>query len=117
LTEQSPKSERLAIKESLALNGRGGLDAGCNQASGTPFKIYTGKRLFDLKRPRFSSLRIDMSPIVEAECDVAVLLDFKDNNVVAQSVNSSRRDKNGVAWFGDDAHQAISNRAASVVPQ
>ena len=54
-----------------------------------------------------------MAPIVKAECNIAVLLDLEDNNVVAQSMNRSRRDEYGVARLGDNTHQAIGNRPAS----
>ena len=113
MTEQSPQPERFAIKESLALNGHGCLYAGRDQAAGAPFKIYAGKRLIDLKRPWLSSLRVDMAPVVKAECNVAVLLNLEDNNVAAQSVNRSRRDEYGIARLGGNAHQAIGNRAVS----
>jgi hypothetical protein len=83
LTEQSPQPEWLAIEESFALNGHGGLYAGRDQAKVAPFKIYAGKRLIDLQRPRFSSLRVDVTPVVKAERDVAVLLDLEDNNAAA----------------------------------
>jgi hypothetical protein len=104
LTEQSPHPEWFAIKESLALNGHGCLYAGRNQAAGAPLKIYAGKRPIDLKRPWLSSLRVYMTPVVKAECNVAVLLNLEDDNITAQSVNRSRRDEYGITWFGDNAH-------------
>jgi len=103
----------MAIKKSLALNRFGSLHAGCDQATIARSKLYAGKSPIDLKRPWFSSLRVNMTPVVKAECDVAVLLDLKDNNVVAQSVNSSRRNKYGVARLRDNTRQAIGNRPAS----
>jgi hypothetical protein len=104
LTKQSPHPEWFAIKESLALNGHVCLYAGRGQAAGAPFKIYAGKRLIDLKRPWLSSLRVYMTPVVKAECNVAVLLNLEDDNITAQSVNRSRRDEYGITWFGDNAH-------------
>jgi hypothetical protein len=59
LTEQSPQSERFAIKEFLALNGHVYLYAGRDQATCALFKIDAGKRLIDLQRPPFSGLRIE----------------------------------------------------------
>jgi hypothetical protein len=83
LTEQSPQPEWLAIEESLSLDGHGGLYARRDQATGAPFKIDAGKRLIDLQRPWFSSLRVNVTPVVKAECDVAILLDLEDNNAAA----------------------------------
>jgi hypothetical protein len=104
LTEQSPHPEWFAIKESLALNGHVCLYAGRDHAPDAPFKIYAGERLIDLKRPRLSSLRVYMTPVVKAECNVAVLLNLEDNNITSQSVNRSRRDEYGITWLGDNAH-------------
>jgi len=104
LTEQSPHPEWFAIKESLALNGYVCLYAGRDQAADDSFKIYAGKRLIDLKRPWLSSFRVYMTPVVKAECNVAVLLNLEDNNAAAQSVNRSRRDEYGIAMLGDNAH-------------
>jgi hypothetical protein len=107
LTEQSPQPEWLAIKDPLALNRRGGLYARRDQAKRASFKIYASKCLIDLKRPWFSSLRVDVTPVVKAECDVAVLLDLKDDNIAAQSVNRSRRDEYGISRLGDNSRQMI----------
>src|ERR1039458_2372402 len=48
-----------------------------------------------------------MTPIVKAECYIAVLLDFKDNYTAAQGVNRSSRNEYAVAWLGDDAHEVV----------
>ncbi len=48
-TEQPPQPEWFAIEEAFTLDGRGGLYAGRDQAKASPFKIYAGKRLIDLK--------------------------------------------------------------------
>jgi hypothetical protein len=97
LTEQSPHPEWFAVKEPLSLNGHVCLYAGCGQATIARPKIDARKRLIDLKRPWLSGLGIDMSPIVEAECNVAVLLNLEDNNTTTQSVNRSRGDENSIA--------------------
>ncbi len=97
----------LTIKESFALHRRGGHHNGSHEATVAVCKINTGKRLIDLKWPWLPRLRVDMTPIVKAECHIAVLLDLEDNNIVAQSVNRSSRNENAVAWLRDDAHEVV----------
>ena len=70
-------------------------------------KINAGKRLIDLEWPRLSGFCVHMTPVVKAECHIAVLLDLKDNNIAAQGVNRSSRDEYAVAWLRDDAHEVV----------
>ena len=104
MTEQSPHLEWFAVKESLSLNGHVCLYAGCDQATIARSKIDARKRLIDLKGPWLFGLCLDMTPIVETECNVAVLLNLEDNNTTTQSVNRSRGDEYNIARFGDNAH-------------
>jgi hypothetical protein len=71
----------MAIKESLALNRCGSLHAGRDQATIARSELYAGKSFINLQWPWFFGLRVDMTPIVEPECDIAVLLNFKDDNM------------------------------------
>jgi hypothetical protein len=104
LTEQSPHPEWFAVKEPFSLNRHVCLHAGRDQATVARSKIDARKRLIDLKRSRLSGLCVDMSPIVETECHVAVLLNLEDNNITAQSVNRSRGNEYSIAWFRDNSH-------------
>jgi hypothetical protein len=72
------------IKESFALHGRGGHHNGSHQATVAVRKINAGKRLIYLEWPWLSGLCVNMTPIVKAECHIAVLLDLKDNNITAK---------------------------------
>ena len=73
-------------------------------------KINACKRLIDPERPWLSGLCVNMTPIVKAECHVAVLLDLKDNNTGAQRMNGSGRDEHGVAFPRNDVHKVVRDR-------
>jgi hypothetical protein len=111
LPKQSPQQEGMAIKESLALNRRRGLHAGRDQATIARSELYAGKSLIHLERPRLLGLRVDMTPIVKPECHIAILLNLENHDIVAQSVNRSRRDEYCIAGFG-----AMHTRWSAMVP-
>jgi len=73
----------MAIEESLALNRCGSLHAGHDQATIARSKLYAGKSLIHLERPRLLGFRIDMTPIVKSECHIAILLNLENHNIVA----------------------------------
>jgi len=50
-----------------------------------------------------------MAPIVKSECHIAILLNLENHNIVAQSVNRSRRDEYGIARLRGDAHKMFRN--------
>jgi hypothetical protein len=110
LPKQSPQLERITVKESLALNRCSRFNAGRNQATIARSKIYAGKSLIHLQRPRLVGLRVDMAPIVKPECHIAVLLDLKNNNILTQSVNRSGGDEYGIARLRGYAYEVVRNR-------
>src|ERR1035437_4857258 len=95
------------IKEFFALHGRGAPHDGSDEANVAARKINTGKRLIELEWPRLSGLCVNMTPIVKAECHIAVLLNLKDNDTASQGVNRSSRNEYAVAWLRDDAHKMV----------
>src|ERR1035438_6890376 len=101
----------MAIKESLALNRCGSLHTGRDQAAIARSKLYAGKCLINLQRPRLQGLLVNMPPIVKPECHIAILLNLEDDNTLTQSVNRSRRDENGIARLRHNAHQEVGNCA------
>jgi hypothetical protein len=52
----------------------GRFDRGRHQTGSTPGKINAGKRLIDLEWPPLACLGVNMIPVVQAKCHVAVLL-------------------------------------------
>jgi hypothetical protein len=101
----------MAIEELFEPNRRCGLYGGRLQATGAIIEIYTGKSLLHLEGAWLTRLRVDMTPIVETESHITVLLNLKDNNTSAQCMNRSCGNKNGVAWGRDDAIEAFYDRA------
>src|ERR1035441_5469734 len=85
------------IKESFALHGSGAHHNGSHEATIVVCKINTGKRLIDLEWLRLTGLCVDMAPVIKAECHIAVLLNLKNYDIVAQRVNRSRMDEYGIA--------------------
>ena len=51
-----------------------------------------------------------MTPIVEPERHIAILLNFKDDDSVAQSVNRSCRNEDRIARLRINAHHVVRNR-------
>ena len=86
---KAPQPEWRTIKELLPLHWPSRLYLWCNKAAGATGEIDAGKRLVNLERTWLPCLRVNMIPVEKTECDIAVLLDLKDNNVAAQSVNRS----------------------------
>jgi hypothetical protein len=97
----------MAIKESLALNRCGSLHAGRDQATIARSELYAGKSFINLQWPWFFGLRVDMTPIVEPECDIAVLLNFKDDNILTQTVNRPTGDEYGISRIRGNADEVV----------
>src|ERR1017187_10377549 len=99
----------MAIEESLTLDRFGGLHTGRNQPTIARSELYASKSLIHLERPRLRGFRVDMAPIVKPECHIAILLNLENHNIVAQSVNRSRRDEYGIARLWGNAHKVFCN--------
>ena len=63
-------------------------------------KIDAGKRLIYLQRPRLTRPGVNMTPVVQAKRDVAVLLNLEHHHAAAQSVDRSSRQEDESPGFG-----------------
>src|ERR1700722_6904112 len=78
VTADSPDAEMLAIYKLLPQDRGHLLDHRWERRDRTLVDIDAGECLIDLQRPRLARLGIDVVPIVEAKCHIAVFLHFKD---------------------------------------
>ena len=78
---------------------------------GTDYNLHiinASERLIDLQRPMLACLGIDMIPVVKTKGHVAVLLYFKNYNVV-QGVDGSRLHQDSVARLWREVRQVVLN--------
>ena len=85
-----------AIKEPFALHGLELLNERHDRSDRSLRKINARHRLLDLQWSMLKSLRIDLVPIIETKCHVAVLLHL-ENHQVAQRMNGPRADEDCIA--------------------
>src|SRR5664279_1179872 len=107
LPKESPQQEGMAIEESLALNRCGSFDERRDQTTIARSELNAGKSLINLQRPRLFCLRVDMAPIVKSKCHIAILLNLENHDIVAQSVNRSRRDESCITRLRRNAHEVV----------
>ena len=50
-----------------------------------------------------------MAPIVKSKRHIAILLNFKNHNVIAQRVHGARGDEYCIARLGNDTHKVVDN--------
>jgi hypothetical protein len=73
-------------------------------------KINAAKRLIDLEWPRLAGLGIDMVPVVQAKCHIAVLLNLECYEVSAQSVNRPSRYEDAIAGLRTETYEVVRHR-------
>ena len=100
---QTPQPEVLTMKEPLAQNRGLGLHEWRLQTGRTLSEIDAGECPIDLELPRLTCLRINVAPVVEAKCHVAVLLNLEYDSAPTQGVNRPDRKENGVARLRGEA--------------
>ena len=81
--------------------------------------INANQRLLHLQRPMLACLGVDMIPIIKTECYVAVLLDFKNHDVL-QGVDGARTHQDRVTGLWCEAGQVVldfpvCNGAAKII--
>jgi hypothetical protein len=104
---QAPQPECVAVKESLALSRLSRFYRRPHQTGCAIYKINASKRLIDFEFSRPTRLRIDMTPVVEAKCRVAVLLNLEHHNVSTQRVDRPGWNEDPIAGFRRDRYEMI----------
>ncbi len=70
-------------------------------------KVDAGKRLLNLEWPRLACLCAHMTPVVQAERNVAVLLNFKHYDAASQGVDRSSRYEDGIAGLRRNVSELV----------
>src|SRR5665647_483666 len=97
------------VKKLLTLHWQYCLQYRHHRANHTLCKINAGKRLIDLKCPWLASFEINMIPIVQTKCYIAVLLNLKHHDVATHSMNSPGRQENGIAGLWNKIGEMVCN--------
>ena len=115
LSRVPPHRKMFTMKESLAPCRRVLLHHRRHRTDRDLFEIDAGNRLLDLQRSRLACLGVDAIPVVQAKRDVAILLHLEHHHV-AQRVNGSGSDEDGIAESRGEARQKVRHGMAREGP-